>query len=112
CRRRPWRRARAPRRSGTGRASAAPSARPLAGALHRTEHRAPDRMPGLGRRELHGGVHGERLAELLAALALTARRAMDEGEVLVRAHLVGSRQPLIDRRGKPPGGFRVAAFLL
>ena len=70
----------------------APSRPPdLAAGLDRAEDRSPDRVPGLGRRELERRIDGERLAELVAALALAVGGAVDEGEMLVRvgALLVG-----------------------
>src|SRR5258708_25155832 len=54
-------------------------------------------MTGFRGLELERRIDGERLAELLAALALAVRRAMDEGEVLVRARKLPVAQPFLDR---------------
>src|SRR5882672_929438 len=51
--------------------------------LYAAEHRAPDRMPGLGRREGEVRVGGKRLAEILAARAGATVGAVDKREVLV-----------------------------
>src|SRR5262249_17683540 len=80
----------------SGRASVPPSPG-LPPGLHVLEDRAPDRVPGFGRREVEGRVEGERLAELLAAPVGAVFRAVDEGEVLVRGDLVLAAQALIER---------------
>src|SRR5215213_2679491 len=45
--------------------------------------RPPNRMPGLGGRKLEVRVDAEGLAKFLATAAFAARRAMNEGEMLV-----------------------------
>ena len=72
--------------------------------LHAAEHGPPDRMAGLGGREVEVAVGLERLAELVAARALPARRAGDEREVLVRGGLV-----VEGRQAERQRGLRVAA---
>src|SRR6185436_5540509 len=65
--------------------------------LERTEHRAPDRMPGLGRRQLERRIGRERLAEILAARTGAAVGAMDEGEMLVGVGALAVAYPEVER---------------
>src|SRR6266480_877770 len=67
----------------------------LAARLDRPKDRSPDRVARFRGGEVHGRVHGESLAELVAALTFAARDAVDEREVLVRRHLVPVAEPLV-----------------
>src|SRR6266513_827379 len=65
----------------------------LAARLDRPKDRSPDRVARFRGGEVHGRVHGESLAELVAALAFAAGDAVDEREVLVRRDLVPVAEP-------------------
>src|SRR5687767_2658245 len=65
-------------------------------AAHRAEDRSPEGMPRFCLLELKPRVGGERLAELVAALALAVGGAMDEGEVLVRDCAVAGAEPQLE----------------
>src|SRR5262245_14158237 len=54
-------------------------------------------MAGFGRRELERRIHGERLAEFVAAGADAIVGAMDEGEMLEGGDLVFRRQAALER---------------
>jgi hypothetical protein len=69
-------------------------------------------MSRLGRRKFHRRVDGERLAELVAALALAIGGAIDEGEVLVRVHALFSREALLDRSLEILGGIGVVSIFV
>src|ERR1044071_908752 len=70
---------------------------PLGAGVGRAEDPAPHGVVRLLGREVHAGVEGERLIELLAALALAARGAIDERRVLVGIDPVALGQALLDR---------------
>src|SRR5204862_5005874 len=63
--------------------------------LDRPKARSADRVARFRGGEVHGGVHGESLAELVAALTFAARDTVDEREVLVRRHLVPVAELLV-----------------
>ena len=69
-----------------------------AAGLDRAEDRTPDRVPGLGGGQLHLRVDIEREAKLVPAAIGVARGAIDEREVLVRAHAVRIPQTKLQRR--------------
>src|SRR6266571_103462 len=64
--------------------------------LHGAKNRPPRRVTHLRGRELERGREGERFAKLVAAGALAARGAMDEGEMLVGARALGVAEPLVE----------------
>src|SRR5258708_134620 len=80
--------------------------------LERSEDRPPDGMACLGGGKLEPRVYGERLAELVPALALAAGRAIDEGEILVGPCEVLVGEALVDRGAQVLGGAGVLAFLV
>jgi hypothetical protein len=69
-------------------------------------------MPRFGRRKFHRRVDGERLAELVAALALAIGGAIDEGEVLVRIGALLPSETLLDRSLEILGGIGVISILV
>src|SRR3954462_7677033 len=70
-------------------------------------------MSRLGRRELERWVDGKGFAELLSALSLAVCRAMNEGEVLVRARELLVAQALADRALEAlRGGVILSRFIL
>src|SRR5262245_23558011 len=71
--------------------------RRLAAGLDRSEDAPPHRVVCLLGGEVHAGVDGERLLELLAALALSAGDAIDERRVLVGIDPVALGEALLDR---------------
>src|SRR6185436_10922022 len=73
-------------------------------ARHRKEDGAPHRVSDLLRLKLQLRHRGERFAELVTALRLPARRALDEREVLVRSGLVAFAQAELERCVERLGG--------
>src|SRR6185503_16117285 len=69
----------------------------LAAGLDRSEDAAPHGVARLFGREIHSRVDGERVAELVTALALAPGEAVDERQVLVRGEPVALAQALLDR---------------
>src|SRR4030081_2561506 len=69
-------------------------------------------MSRLGRREFHRRVDGERLAELVAALALAIGGAIDEGEMLVRIDALFPSETLLDGNLEILGGICVISILV
>src|SRR3954465_13334625 len=71
--------------------------RGLAAGLDRSEDPPPHGVVRLLRCEVEAGIDGERLLELLAALALAAGDAIDERRVLVGIDALALGQALLDR---------------
>jgi hypothetical protein len=69
-------------------------------------------MPRLGGRQFHRRVQGERIAELLAALAFTLGSAIDEGQVLVRFYALLACKTTFDRELQVPRGISVVALVV
>jgi len=64
-------------------------------------------MPGFGRLQYKIGIGVERLAKLVAALRRAAGNAVHESKILVRLHLVGLVQALVERALQLARGFGV-----
>src|SRR5712691_1607777 len=69
-------------------------------------------MAGLGRGELQFRVNCEGYEELIAALALAAGSAIDEGEMLVRVCPLLVGEPLLDRAVQAFRRIEVVAVLV
>src|SRR5258706_3337273 len=81
--------------------------------LDGAKRRSPARMSCFRGRQLELRVEIERPAELLAALRLAPRDAMNESEMLARLDLLVERHPGVERGGEALLGFAVfAAFVL